>query len=606
MKLNALSKLVAVGAVSIAPFAGCSSTADTGESESMQTSSTIDVLTRQYTADRVGANLQESILNTANVKASAKRFHKLFSLPVDEKIETFPLYASNVPGVGKNLVFISTMNNSVFAFDADTGKQIWQQNLGAPIHNPELAAVKPFSVNKNYGIAATPVIDRDTNTMYVARWAYENNGKEPVQRLFVLSLTDGKEQKPSVKIDAQVQVHHADGTTTSTSFDHRGQIVRASLLLLRRPHAGQPDDKAVVIAAAGGEGPKSPHGWIVAYDVDQLQNASAERTPAVWCSSPKSGAAGIWMAGQGPSSDGQGNIFFATGNGGYDGATEFGESFVKLSYTPPADGNPASLAQVDSFTPFRDSDRDANHQDQDLGSASPLLLPGTNILAGGGKDGILYVMNRDDMGKRDFTKLLQTPFTATYIPIPGADPVKNLDIISSHDPPRSTPVDGGKIHHIHSTPVFWQSPNMGSLLYVWGENARLRALSFNGQTFDTRPAAFGDALPSKDTPGIGGMPGGSITVSSNGQNANTGIVWAMHAISGDANKAVVAGIVRAYDASNFVAKADGTKQIVELWNSDLDPKDSLGNGSKVSAPMVANGKVYVATYDNRVQVYGLQ
>ncbi len=601
-----LAKLVALGAVTIAPFAACSSvTVAGGESESMQTSSKVNVLTRQYSADRAGANLQETTLTVDAVRASANRFHKLFSLPVDEKIETFPLFVSNVPGVGKNLVFITTMNNSVFAFDADTGAKVWQQSLGKAVHNPELAVVKPTSVNKNYGIAATPVIDTDTNTMYVVRWGYENNGKDPVQRLFILSLTDGEEQRPSLRIDAKVDVHHSNGSVSTTSFNHRGQIIRASLLLVRKPHPGKPDDKAVVIAAAGGEGATSPHGWIIAYDVAQLQSSTAARVPAVWCSSPKSGAAGIWMAGQGPSSDGLGNIFFATGNGGFDGVTEFGESFVKLAYTPPGSGSDASLAQIDSFTPFRDGDRDANHQDQDLGSASPLLLPGTNILAGGGKDGILYVMNRDAMGKRDFTKLLQKPFTATYLPTPGTDPVKNLDIISSHDPPRSSQVDGGKIHHFHSTPVFWESPNQGPLLFIWGENARLRALSFNGQTFDPKPAAFGVALPSVTTGGVGGMPGGSISVSSNGQNAGTGIVWGMHAINGDANKFVVAAIVRAYDASNFAIKPDGTKEIVEVWNSEMDPNDTLGNGTKIVAPMVANGKVYVATYDNRVQVYGL-
>src|SRR5262249_40579248 len=150
--------------------------------------------------------------------------------------------------------------------------------------------------------------------------------------------------------------------------------------------------------------------------------------------------------------------------------TDFGESFVKLHYEPGTDGRPPTLTVADTFTPFQDVNRDARHQDQDLGSAAPLLVPGTRTLAGGGKDGILYVMNRDDMGGDDFSKLVQAPFVASYVPTPGNDPVANLDIISSHDPPTQSPVDGGRIHHIHSSPVFYDSPDGGAFLYIWGEN----------------------------------------------------------------------------------------------------------------------------------------
>jgi hypothetical protein len=539
------------------------------------------VPTRSYDNSRTGANLREKTLTVDAVRASSGKFHKLFTLPVDEKIETFPLYVGGMP---HDVVYVTTMNNSVYAFDAATGTELWHRNLGTAVSGAAFAKVKPFSVNTKFGIAATPVIDRDTSTMYVVRWAVEGaTSNDVVQRLYALKLSDGTDAAPSVKVDATVTVGGA-----TASFDHTAQIVRASLLLLRKKRADGGFDKAVVISAAGGESATSAHGWIVAYDVANLSNP-----PAAWCSSPKSGAAGIWMAGGGPSGDDDGNIWFATGNGRYDGINDFGESFVKLAWSP------GRLDLVDSFTPFEDVNRDANHQDQDLGSAAPVLLPGTDIVAGGGKDGILYVMHRGAMGKQDFSKLVQAPFVASYIPTPGSDPVAHLDIISSHDPPTQSPVDGGHIHHIHSTPVFWNG-----MLYVWGENALLRALGFDGAHFDTTPLAKGNVTPSATAPGIGGMPGGMITLSANG--TNDGIVWALHAIDGDANKAVVKGILRAYDAQSFTTNSDGSKAIVELWNSEMDANDPIGSGAKIVPPMVANGRVFAVTYDNQVNVYGLK
>jgi outer membrane protein assembly factor BamB len=599
-----ISRILGLGAlVALASTVACTTetgdAADGAESDLNGVRGSLDVTTRNYDNDRTGVNSHETTLNVDNVKASSGKFHKLFSIPVDEKIETFPLYVAGSP---RNFLYVTTMNNSVYAFDADTGKQLWQRSLGTAVSGPAFARVKPATVNGKYGIGSTPVIDTETGTMYVVRWAVEgpNATTDVVQRLFILKLSDGSDQQPSVKIDASASV---DGHTAT--FDHRGQIIRASLLLLKKQRADGGVDKAVVVTAAGGESPTSPHGWVLAYDVAHLQNQALGTAPAAWCTTPKTGAAGIWMAGGGPSGDDQGNIYFATGNGRYDGQTEFGESFVKLAYTASENGDPAKLEVASSFTPFQDIHRDNRHQDQDLGSAAPLLIPGTNIVAGGGKDGILYVMDRDDMGREDFSKLKQPPFVASYVPTPGSDPVKNLDIISSHDPPTQSQVDGGRIHHIHSTPVFWHSPNAGPLLYIWGENALLRAISFDGNRFGTSPLAKGNVSPSAGTPGIGGMPGGMITLSANGDKPNTGIVWGLHAINGDANKQVVKGILRAYDASNFVNGSQG-KMFVELWNSEMDPADSIGNGAKVVPPMVASGHVYAVTYDNKVNVYGLR
>jgi outer membrane protein assembly factor BamB len=553
------------------------------------------VTTKQYDVARTGVNAQESQLTPESV--SGGKFHKLFSLPVDDQVETFPLYLAGVDTAGgrKNLVFIATMNNSVYGFDAVTGAQVWTQTLGTPVSGEAFARVKPATVNKRFGVAATPVLDPETGTLYVVRWGFED-GNKPVYRLFVLDVKDG-----SVKANLKL-----DGKQENARFDHARQIVRASLLLLHVPRGDGAADKILIIAAAGGEGRHDAHGWVLAYDTNALAAGGEQPPAAAFCTTPHSGAGGVWMAAQGPAAAADGTFFVITGNGPYDGVNDFGESFLRLRFQRQSGNAPASLTRADSFTPFRDVERDNKHQDQDLGSASPMVIPGTNLVIGGGKDGILYVMNQADMGVRDFGKLVQPPFIATYIPQPGFDPVHKLDQATSHDPATPSQADDGKVHHIHSTPVFWASPDIGTLLYVWGENARLRVFPFHGDKFGTEALAFGEALPSKKATGIGGMPGGMLSVSSNGAVPHSGIVWAEHAIDFDANKIICAGIVRAYDADHFKTNPDGSKTIVELWNSEADQGDSLGNGAKFIAPMVANGRLYIPTYDNQVAVYGLR
>jgi len=558
------------------------------------------VATRQYDNARTGANLEETTLNPDSVGSG--NFHKLFTMPVDDQIEIYPLYVADVGTANgqKNLIFTATMNNTVFAFDADNGSPVWQQTLGQPVTGRDFAKVKPKTVNKNYGVASTPVIDTETGLLYLVRWGMENGA--PVYRLFVLDIKNGS-IRSNVKIQAQVQVQGANGGTVTAQFDPPQQIVRASLLLIQAPRDDGGTDKVVVMAAAGGEDRHSAHGWVLAYNTKDLESGNA--TPAAFCTSPATGAAGVWMAAQGIAGGNDGTLYVTTGNGPFDGVTDFGESFLRLRYHSANDSAPASLELAGSFTPFRDVDRDSRHQDQDLGSASPLLIPNTDLVVGGGKDGILYTMNRSDMGGRDFNKLAQAPFVATYVPNSGFDPVKNLDQGSSHDPEFKSPADNGQIHHLHSTPSFWTSPELGSLLFVWGENARLRVFGFDGRQFSSQALAFGDAIPSKKATGIGGMPGGLISISANGNETHSGIVWAEHAIDLDANKVVCPGIVRAYDADHFRTNADGTKTIVELWNSEMTPSDSLGNGAKFTAPMVVNGRVYVPTYDKKIVVYGL-
>ncbi|HJY89732.1 MAG TPA: hypothetical protein VJ255_05610, partial [Candidatus Acidoferrum sp.] len=285
-------------------------------------------------------------------------------------------------------------------------------------------------------------------------------------------------------------------------------------------------------------------------------------------------------------------------------------------YTPGPAGA-ATLVPVDWFTPFTDesrapqlNDRGYDWTDQDLGSAAPVYLASLGLMVGSGKDGILYVLDRNNMGKtspadlanppQNYKKLKSPPIFFTYFPgwnISPAPPVaKDLNFFSADM----------KTHHLHASPVFWNDPSSGSLLFCWGENENLRAWSIDANgvvTFVAKGlevASLGCVGPS----GHGGMPGGMLCVSGNAQQPHSAIVWALTPITGDANSGIVEGILRAYDATQFDTNPDGSKTLRLLWDSKRIPGNTFGH-NKFGVPVVANGKVYVPTYDGRVDVYGL-
>src|SRR5262249_26388946 len=200
----------------------------------------------------------------------------------------------------------------------------------------------------------------------------------------------------------------------------------------------------------------------------------------------------------------------------------------------------------------------------DLGTAGLLLIPGTTLGISGGKNGTMYLVDRDNMGG---------------LSSGNAD----TNIVQSFTPHDNSEIHGG--------PVWWTGPN-GSFMYLWPHSGdRLRQYQFTGGLFNTTPLAQGAE------PGGSGSPGGILAVSANGTNAGSGIVWASVNTSSDANHAVAPGTLHAYNAQNVSS---------ELWNSDqISARDSLGNLAKFVAPTGANGKVYMATFSQRVNVYGL-
>lgn len=570
----------------------------------------VDVLTRSHDSARTGANNQETVLTPGNVGSNL--LIKLTSLQFDDdpRLEAQPLYVAGIKMSDRkvhDVVYVCTMANNIWAYDATDGSVIWKQNIGPEVHPPEPPDphnIDIFGINILWGILSTPVINRATETMYVVNWTSPDHSiANAVHQLHAIDITSGQRRHPPLLIQAEATAQAHPGETPARFASSR-QKQRASLLLTHTKDAAGATRNTLFVACGMTHEEGDPtHGWLLAYDVDNFLQT------AVWCTSPHGAGTGIWQAGQGPAADETGNIYLMTGNYGREDQVpadgDLPESIVKLTYTPPAPSSSAGkLTPVAWFTPFRDSDRnpagDDNFRDYDLGSAAPVALPGTSLVVGAGKDGVLYVLDKDTakFGQgANFSVLKQQPIFFTYFPGFGIDAanVHNLDHLFD-----------GKTHHLHGSPVYWNSPTRGGMLFVWGENECLRAwtISPNGQT---QFVAKGQEVASAGMGGKGGMPGGMLALSCNGAVPRTGILWSLSPISGDANRHVVEGILRAYDAEALdpVSNVDGTPRLKLLWDSTHIPGNKF-NHCKFCPPVVANGKIFVPTYDGRVDVYGLR
>jgi len=574
--------------------------------------------TRSFDSARSSANLEETILTPG--KVGSNLMIKQFSLEFgdDPRLEAQPLYIPNLTmndGEVHNVVYICTMANNLWAFDSSTGKAIWAlpRALGRPVKPkptpflgfPSSTEIDLWGINILWGILSTPVIDLETKTMYVVNWtSTDGSVAQAVFQLHALNLADGTDLHPPLTIQAAATDQGAPAARLVPSR----QKQRPGLLLTTPKGGGGPSRKTLFVAfSMTHEEGDTTHGWVIAFDTASFQQTAA------WTTSPNGAGAGVWQAAQGPAADENGDLYIMTGNYGVQDASgntktpaagDLPDSLVKLTYTPPAGSSAqGKLEAVAWFTPFRDAVRNRNgdddFQDYDLGSAGPVPLPGMGIVVGAGKDGVLYVLPKDTtaFGKgADFSRLKAPPIFFTYFPGFGIDASKVINLDRLFD---------GKTHHLHGSPAFWNSPSQGPTLFAWGENESLRAwtVSSGGQaTFLAKSAEVASA----GLGGKGGMPGGFPVISANGSKPNTGIVWATAPISGDANRFVVKGILRAYDATNLdpVKNLDGTPRLKLLWDSTHIPGNTF-NHSKFCPPVVADGKVFVATYDGRVDVYGL-
>jgi hypothetical protein len=560
----------------------------------------VDIWTVGIDNTRQGWNRFETELTPAN----APRLKKLREFAVDDKIDVTPLV------VGDKL-YVCSMTNTVFIFDVTTGAELARRQLAPPFDpRPDPGQMDRWRLYHNWGITATPVIDVAANTIYVTTFGkpQENSANtERNNRLFILDATTLADKAPSVLIEGEA-ANGGGGISNGVATPY--QKLRAGLGLLT--DAG--GRKAVIISfSINGENPRGPgHGFVVAYDVrGLLGEAGFAARPAIWNVTPGGGAGGVWMSGSGPAIDGN-DIYLATGNGIDPGTMpgNFGESFVKLRYTPgtaAVDGGRPTLVVADFWGAFSDFGRE--DEDQDLGAAGVFLIPARGNLIGGGKDGILYNLNKDNLGKNTWAPHFNLPFVATYLPNPPNGPA-GLPTTAQADPnwpivnldrnlPTHTPT--GKTYHIHGTAVYMEGPTSG-FVYVWGENERAKAYNYDFAT--RRIASFraeGALIASGDMDPPGGMPGGRLVVSSNGTAPDTGVLWGVYPTEGNANSNIVHGALVAYDATRVLLGG----RLRRLFHSDDDPANDMGNFAKYSTPVVANGRVYVGTFSNKVVQYGL-
>lgn len=330
------------------------------------------VLTANYDNERTNSNPHETILNSANVRP--RSFGKIGSFPVDGEIFAQPLYVPqvSVAGESKNVVYVATMHNSLYAIDGDKPSvtdPLWQINFG-PSVPAGIFGCGDF--NSEIGILSTPVIDVSRNAIYVVSETFENG--TPVFRLHALDLATGRETGGgSVTIHATVPgtgYGNVDGVLTLDPMQH---IQRPGLLLLNN----------VVYMGFGSHCDQDfYHGWILAYSA-----ANISQQIAVFNVTPNAGSGAIWQSGRGLAAGPDSSIYVASGNGDYDGGPDFGESFIKLD---------TGLNVLDWFAP---SDwKSLSDVDYDLGSLGPVLVPNSDKLIGGDKYGNLYVISRQNMG----------------------------------------------------------------------------------------------------------------------------------------------------------------------------------------------------------------
>jgi hypothetical protein len=561
----------------------------------------VDVLTRHNDNARTGSNLAEMQLNPGNVNKT--KFGKLAFRTVDGNVYAQPLIFSQAKVQGRpspvNVLLVATEHNSVYAFDGDdisnqtagTAK-LWQVDsgvLGEHVESIDLANdIKDpgcVDLTTEVGITSTPIIKvtkasaPKEGVVFVVAKSKSAAGIYSYT-LFALSVADGQKIGSAV-IQGSVLGTGAGSSAGKVSFDPKFQLNRPALLL----------NGNTLYVAFGGHCDQPPyHGWVFAYDVS---NAAAPKLLDVFCSTPNGNGpaniesrGGIWMSGEGPAVDSAGNVYFVTGDGTFHPPTDFGDSVVKMKLS-------GGKLQVDDwFTP--QNQEDLKDTDTDLGSGGVLLLPNSHLLLSGGKEGRLYLIDRDHMGK-------------------GASPsLQSFQV--THDVEHN-PL---QYYNLHGNPVIW--PRAGeTFVYINGEENPLKQYRLipdttpggqgwkfestqpfkNSMDCSTKPNCVSAPYPNFPTGEFGrqgrervDMPGGFLSLSANG--AANGILWVTMPFSTNANHLVVGGVLRALDASDVSRD--------ELWDSENtgNDNDHLGQFAKFCPPTVANGKVYVATFQQEV------
>jgi hypothetical protein len=469
------------------------------------------VTTNRYDNGRSGWNSKETVLNATNVASPA--FGLLFSKNITGKVYGMPLYASGVTvgGAKKNLVYVGTEHNMMYAFDADDGNApaVWTRMLEAPLPLPISAgypSCQDLTASGEVGVTSTPAIDLAANKLYLV------SKTQGAQKLHALDLATGQDVAGS-PVDIK-----------GMGFDSNRHLNRPGLLL----------QGGVVYIGFGSHCDDNPyHGWVFGYDATTMTQTGMFNV------SPGGIRGAVWQSGLGLAGDDKG-VYFCSGNGDFDGSNA---SMSVLRLTPK------TLTMGDRFTPGNAAA--LNGSDQDL-TAGVVFLGNTGLMVSGGKGGDMYLMPRDNLKSVKTTKMDATP---EYHP---------------------------ELHNF----AYMENAS-GQLVYVWPDGGVLTAYKLNAGALTKQaentihPVGYN-----------GGHPGGIITLSSDGTKPGTAVAWTTVSTGGNGWHGTAQGDFIAFDAS-MVSKAP-------LF------RGSLGNMAKFSPPLVANGRVWVATFSGKVNVYGLK
>ena len=504
---------------------------------------------------RDGLNDQEYALTPNDVNTAS--FGKLFSCPVDGAIYAQPLWVSHleVDGKRRNVVFVATEHDSLYAFDADTAPcvRLWKDNLIGPGHGSDggemtvpsgadlhLVGKGDGDLTPEVGITGTPVIDPRTDTLYVvSKSVTYSAGRRFYVRLHAIDLATGAE-KPGSPVTIRAVFAAENGVRAL--FDPRTENQRAGLAF---------SHGTVYVSFGSHEDDKPFYGWILGYRYD---GASFRQTYA-FNVAPNAGEGGVWMAGAAPAMDGAGDLYVLTGNAGFDAALadppndDYGDSFLKLS---------AGLKVLQYFTPSDQHFDDVQNNDFGAGGVvlarQPGAAPTRRIAIVGGKDGDIFVLDCDHPGGYGDARALQMLGTGAEKNVSGAYPGL-----------------------IFGEGAFWDDryyvTGAGEPLKVYRLDPATAHLRFEAAA--SRPAAFG-------------YPGATPAVSSSGDE--NGTVWVLdnRRYCTPGSQGCGPAVLRAYDA----------RSLRELWQSPLSGANAAGNAVKFTVPTIANGRVYVGTRGN--------
>ena len=505
-----------------------------------------DVTTYHYDVARDGLNAKETILTPANVNST--QFGKIGFDTVDGKVDAQPLYLANVVMGNQlhNVLYVATEHGSVYAFDADSGAQLWKTSV---IGSGETTSDDHgcSQITPEIGITSTPVIDRKqgpNGTIFVIGMSKDSSSKYH-QRLHALDVTTGAEISGSpTEIAATYPGAGENSQNGNVVFDPSQYAERAALLLLNgNIYTGW--------TSHCDQGPYT--GWVIGYSESTLQQTQ------VLNMTPNGSGGSIWMSGAGMAADSNGFIYFLDANGTFDTTLDingfptkgdYGNAMVKLSTN-------GKLAVADYFEMYNGPSESG--QDLDLGSGGPLLLPDQtdangkvfHLIVGAGKDRNIYLADRDNLGKFN----------------PATNPFDS-NIYQQ--------LTGAMTGLVYSSPAYFNG-----VLYLAADGDHLKEFPLTNAQLATSPSSV--------SPTTFGHPGPTPAISANG--TQNGIVWALDS---DLNNP---GILHAYDPANLAH---------ELYNSAQAPngRDSFGNGNKFITPMIVNGKVYVGTQTG-VAVFGV-